>query len=221
MYFTQKGMLVTIWHRRRSSKLAKNAGGIAVLGLACLALVLPGSAAHARVDWPTSEDSVPIPPAVPPAGEDGSPDLVAPYCEPGTYVYQMTNTTNTFDAKFSTSIINSTGSAKSFKFTATKTGTTEFSVSGSVSAELSTAIFAKIQATINAGVVRSNTTSYGVETSGTVNAHTALYGDYGNWKENVNWKSHYVYSNCNSAQERSGSAAAPYREAWKLWERKN
>ena len=212
---------MTVRHQHWPKKLMRTAARTAVYGFACLTLALNASPAQAHVDWPTSEDAVPIPPATPPVGGYTHPDLAAPYCEPGNYVYEMTNTTNTFDAKFSTSIINSTGSSKSFKFTATKTGTTEFSVSGSVTAELKAAIFARMEATINAGVVKSMTTAYGVETSGTVNPHTTLYGDYGNWKENVNWKSHYVYSNCNSAQERSGSASAPYREAWKLWERKN
>ncbi|WP_410814606.1 hypothetical protein [Micromonospora sp. 067-2] len=184
------------------------------------AVLLPAFPAMAsgNVTPAASEDLVPIPSPVQPRGEQGPQyGTQSEYCSPGDYVYSMTNTTNTFDAKFRTSVINNTGSAKSFKFTATKTGTTTFTVSLSVTAELKAAIFAKMEATVNAGIEQSNTTSYGVEVSGTVNANSTLYGDYGNWKENVNWKSHYVYSNCNTTSEKSGSAYAPYREAWKLY----
>ncbi|MGC4836443.1 hypothetical protein ACLQ3D_18285 [Micromonospora vinacea] len=201
----------------------KSAGLLRALPLAATvvaAVLLPAVPAMAAggVTPAASEDLVPIPAPIPPKGEQG-PEFgtQAEYCTPGTYLYSMTNTTNTFDAKFRTSVINNTSSAKSFKFTATKTGTTTFTVSVSVSAELKAAIFAKMETTINAGVEQSNTTSYGVEVSGTVNANSTLYGDYGNWKENVSWKSHYVYSNCNTASENSGSAYAPYREAWKLY----
>ncbi|RKE05659.1 hypothetical protein [Catellatospora citrea] len=201
-----------------SRRTLRARGMAAVTAMAGMLLAVAASPANAGDSgWPT-KDQVPIPAAAPPLGEDPTPNPRAVYCEPGEYVYSMTNTTNTFDTKYATSVINTTNSAKSFKFTATTTGTTTYTVSISVSAELKAGIFAKIAATINGGVSQANTTSYGAEVSGTVDPHTTLYGDYGNWKENVTWKSHYTYSNCSTANEKAGSAYAPYREAWKLWE---
>lgn len=124
------------------------------------------------------------------------------------------------DVAYATSVTNNGSTSINFKWTAKKTKTTKWSVSGSVSVEVKAAIFATVDATVNSGIEESNTTEYGAEVSGKVPAKTRKYGDYGNWREKVEYKVAQRYSNCTYSAWKYGTFLAPYREDWKIWDKK-
>ncbi|MFC8598169.1 MULTISPECIES: hypothetical protein [unclassified Isoptericola] len=153
--------------------------------------------------------------------EDGaaSGKLRSARCTPGKAIV-LTNKPNKMDVAYATAVSNRGSSAIRFKWSTKKTKTTRWSVSGSVTAEAKAAIFAKVSATVNGGIEKSNTTEYGAEVSGKVPAHTRKYGDYGNWKEVVRYKTAHRYSNCTYSTWKYGSFSAPYRENWKIWDKR-
>ncbi|MDT9691139.1 hypothetical protein Q5762_22870 [Streptomyces sp. P9(2023)] len=145
------------------------------------------------------------------------PQPEAEYCQPGNRVAIPTNTANTLDVKYRTSVTNGTSSTQNFKFTSKKGGTTTFGVSITVSAELKAGIFSKIGAEVNGSVEKSMTAEIGEEVSGTVKPHSTLKGDFGNWRENVSGWTAYQYSNCSYGTKTYFNAWAPYRTNWKVY----
>ena len=196
-------------------------------------VVLAPSMAMADEVNPEPPDTVVAPEPAPPTGEslddltiDGEKvfwlddTLIQPFaevCTPGKAVV-LTNTKNTMDVAYATSVMNDTSRTVGYKFTAKKTKTTTWSVSASVTAEAKAAIFAKVEASLNGGITKSNQTEYGAEVTGKVPPKTRTYGDYGNWKENAKFKVAQRYSNCTYSTWKYGTFSAPYREAWRVWE---
>lgn len=145
------------------------------------------------------------------------PQPMAEYCSPGTRAVISSNTANTLDVKYRTSVTNGTGSTQNFKFTSKSGGATTYGLSITVSTELKAGIFGKISAEVNPSVEKSMTAEIGEEVSGTVNAYSTLKGDFGNWKENVSGWTAYQYSNCSYGTKTYYNAWAPYRTNWKVY----
>jgi hypothetical protein len=148
--------------------------------------------------------------------DPAEPKPQARYCSPGNRV-SLSNTKNTLDVKYRTSVTNGTGSTQRFKFTSKKSGTTTYGLSITLSAELKAGIFAKIGAEINPSVEKSMTAETGEEVAGTVKPHSTLKGDFGNWRENVSGWSAYMYSNCTYGTKKYFKAWAPYRTNWRVY----
>ncbi|MFD9032592.1 hypothetical protein ACFVZW_15785 [Streptomyces sp. NPDC059567] len=145
------------------------------------------------------------------------PQPQAEYCQPGKRAAIPTNTANTLDVKYRTSVTNGTGSTQNFKFTSKKSGTTTYGLSITVSAEMKAWIFAKIAAEVNGSVEKSKTAEIGEEVSGTVKPHSTLKGDFGNWRENVSGWTAHQYSNCSYGTKTYFNAWAPYRTNWRVY----
>lgn len=139
------------------------------------------------------------------------------YCRPGTRAIVSKNTANSRDVKYRTSVTNSTGSKKSFKFSSKRGGTTKFGVSITMTASLKAGVFASIEGSINGSVEKSMTAEVGEEVSGTVKARSTIKGDFGNLKENVSGYTAFMYSNCTYGKKTSFKASAPYRTNWRVY----
>ncbi|MEU8619770.1 hypothetical protein [Streptomyces sp. NPDC048623] len=146
-----------------------------------------------------------------------NPQPQAEYCDPGMRAVISSNTPNTHDVKYRTSVTNGTGSTQNYKFSSKKSGTTTYGLSLSVSASLKAGIFASIEATINGSVEKSMTAEIGEEVSGTVKPHSTLKGDFGNWRENVSGWTAQQYSNCKYGTKTYFNAWAPYRTNWRVY----
>lgn len=198
-------------------------------------VMLAPSMAAAIEDTNEPPDAAVAPAPAPPTGQsldgltiDGEEVIwldegpIQPYaetCSTGKAVV-LTNKPNKMDVAYATSVSNHGSNSLGFKWTAKKTKTTKWSVSGSVTGEAKVAIWAKVSATVNGGMEKSNTTEYGAEVSGKVPAHTRKYGNYGNWQEKVSFKVAHRYSNCTYSAWKYGTFSAPYREDWKVWDKK-
>ncbi|MFI8422277.1 hypothetical protein [Streptomyces sp. NPDC085479] len=145
------------------------------------------------------------------------PQPQAEHCQPGTRAVISSNTANTLDVKYRTSVTNDNDVTQNFKFISKKSGTTTYGLSITVSTELKAGIFGKIAAEINGTVEKSKTAETGEEVWGTVKPHSTIKGDYGNWKENVSGWTAYQYSNCSYGSKTYFNAWAPYRTNWRIY----
>lgn len=140
----------------------------------------------------------------------------AEYCEPGWYK-SVSSLANTFDVAYNTGVENNTAEKKEFKVKADKSGNFKYTVSIAVEEDFKAWIFAKIKASINAGVEQSWTTTYGSEVSTEVKPYSTLNAQYGVMEEMTAWRRYLMYSNCHTANETTGTAWVPYKEMWRFF----
>ena len=114
-------------------------------------------------------------------------------------------------------VTNGTSRTINGTFRSDSSGTVTYAASISVTAEAKAAIFAKVSGTVNAGISKSMTSSIGVTASSSVKPYSTLKGDYGVYKENVEMRRYYVYSNCNTGSSTYFNFYAPYRKGWRLY----
>ncbi|MFC8537012.1 hypothetical protein ACFUJY_24280 [Streptomyces sp. NPDC057249] len=126
------------------------------------------------------------------------------------------NLKNTMAVKYHVVARNKKDYSISFKFTSKKSGTTTIGASVTVSGETKVMLLGAIKVEVNASVEKSWTSELGVEVSGKVKAHSAVFGDYGIMKENISGYTAYRYSNCTVGQKKNMTVWAPYREGWTI-----
>ena len=120
---------------------------------------------------------------------------------------------------------NYNGTSTTAKMTVTSTVSTTVSeyVSGSISVSSGrvTAMFAKVKATINAGITKTRTDSSGNAMSFNVPAHSYGNGRYGSWREWVVGTSYYLSDHCTESNVMAGvTYKVPINAAgWCVWTR--
>jgi hypothetical protein len=227
----KRGLFVNAtWLRRGAIALTASAVILSGLGsTAAFADATPapvGVADDGEPIWSEGDqDAAPAPKAVPGIGaaaaeaaaEDDDPGVSTQsvYCDPGRS-YTLTNTKNSFDIKYRETDDNSKNkSDDTWNITVTSSGTTTFGVSVNVEEEISAGIFAKVKASINGSISHSMSTTTGTSHTTTVKAGHIVRAEYGIWRENFKWKTHYLYSNCDTSATKSGSGHAPYSIKWR------
>lgn len=163
------------------------------------------------------EEDLPIP------GEVDGPTFTEPdysaesHCPAaGEFIHITKNTKNTMSVKYSTYVTNNKSYPVDYNFTATRSGTTTIGASVTVSAEIKAKWFGKIKTDINGNVSKSWTSQLGVGTSGKVNAHSTVTGDYGIMKENIYGYTATLHSDCSVTDKKYMTVWAPYREGWEI-----
>jgi len=137
------------------------------------------------------------------------------FCEPYNGRTE-TNTANTFDIKYRETDDNSASdSDDTWNVTVTTSGTTTFSLSVNIEEELKAGIFADVKASINGGIQKSMSTTTGTSHTTTVKAGHILRAEYGIWRDNFNWRTYHVFSNCKEGNVKAGTGYAPYTIAWR------
>ncbi len=156
-------------------------------------------------------------------GEVDGPKLSEPNSSPGShcseggpFVHITQNVKNTMSVKYSTYVTNNKSYAIDYTFTSQRSGTTTIGASLTLSGEFKVMWLGKIKAEVNANASKSWTSSLNVGTSGKVQAHSTVTGDYGIMKENIKGYTATLNGDCSVTNKKNMTVWAPYREGWEI-----
>ncbi|MGY1498045.1 hypothetical protein ACW4TU_15830 [Streptomyces sp. QTS52] len=156
-------------------------------------------------------------------GEVDGPKLSEPDSSPsshcsegGPFVHITQNVKNTMSVKYSTYVTNNKSYAINYNFSSEKSGTTSIGGSLTLSGEFKVMWLGKIKADVNFNASKSWTSSLNVGTSGKVQAHSTVTGDYGIMKENIKGYTATLNGDCSVTNKKNMTVWAPYREGWEI-----
>jgi hypothetical protein len=194
---------------------------LVTVAMATLALVLVAPMAADADDYQNSdggttaysEDNSEPPDAV------SSPDVpggtTGVQCESAGWKFRASSHSNSFLTKETFSYTNADYNiTKTFNFGASRSTTSEYSVSVGVSATAGSAMFGELQASINASVKKS--LSYGVNYGGStpVPPRSVSTAKLGFKRTSAYGQSFYLDSSCGKKYLKSATIKAPWQSAW-------
>jgi hypothetical protein len=126
------------------------------------------------------------------------------------------NIPNSLSVDYADSVINRKTVKAKFTVKAEISKAFKWSVAASVTGEFQALIFSKVSATINAGVEKTKTTTYGSTIEVEVAPKDTTFVDRGMWQEKFSYTYSRLQKNCLKTSG-SGKGQAPYRQAWHIY----